>query len=92
MLREMLGFAFEAGMLMESSRQGIEASRQSAISRQLAGWAATWPCRPPSPAFFNGMNFDTPDFHWRFGYYSVILAGGGGLRLLFIRFRRAGWI
>jgi hypothetical protein len=40
MLREMLGFAFEAGMLMESSRQSLEASRQSAISRLLAGWAA----------------------------------------------------
>ena len=33
MLREMLGFAFEAALLMESSRQSV-------VGRRLAGWAA----------------------------------------------------
>ena len=65
MLREMLGFAFEAGMLMESSRQSLEASRQSAISRQLAGWAAI---------------------------LAVLLGVATACSILFVRFRRAGWI
>jgi magnesium transporter len=92
MLREMLGFAFEAGMLMESSRQSIEASRQSAISRQLAGWAAILAV-PTAVAGFYGMNFDhMPELHWRFGYYGVILAVAAACAFLFIRFRRAGWI
>jgi magnesium transporter len=92
MLREMLGFAFEAGMLMESSRQSLEASRQSAISRQLAGWAAILAV-PTAVAGLYGMNFDNmPELHWRFGYYGVILAVTAACTILFIRFRRAGWI
>ncbi len=92
MLREMLGFAFEAGMLMESLRQSLEASRQSAISRQLAGWAAILAV-PTAVAGFYGMNFDNmPELHWRFGYYGVILAVAAVCAFLFIRFRRAGWI
>jgi magnesium transporter len=92
MLREMLGFAFEAGMLMESSRQSMEASRQSAISRQLAGWAAILAV-PTAVAGFYGMNFDNmPELHWRFGYYGVILAVTTACAILFVRFRRAGWI
>jgi len=92
MLREMLGFAFEAGMLMESSRQSVEASRQSAISRQLAGWAAILAV-PTAVAGFYGMNFDNmPELHWRYGYLTVILGVTVVCSLLFVRFRKAGWI
>ncbi len=92
MLREMLGFAFEAGMLMESSRQSLEASRQSAISRQLAGWAAILAV-PTAVAGFYGMNFENmPELHWRYGYLAVLLGVATVCSILFVRFRRAGWI
>ena len=92
MLREMLGFAFEAGMLMESSRQSVEASRQSVISRQLAGWAAILAV-PTAVAGFYGMNFENmPELHWRYGYLGVTVVVTVVCSILFTRFRRAGWI
>jgi magnesium transporter len=92
MLREMLGFAFEAGMLMESSRQSLEASRQSAINRQLAGWAAILAV-PTAVAGLYGMNFDNmPELHWRYGYFAVLLGVAIACAILFARFRKAGWI
>jgi magnesium transporter len=92
MLREMLGFAFEAGMLMESSRQSKEASIQSAVSRQLAGWAAILAV-PTAVAGFYGMNFEyMPELQWRYGYLAVIVAVATICTILFVRFRKAGWI
>jgi magnesium transporter len=92
MLREMLGFAFEAGMLMEASRQSLEASRQSAINRQLAGWAAILAV-PTAVAGLYGMNFENmPELHWRYGYFAVLLAVAVACAVLFVRFRKAGWI
>jgi magnesium transporter len=91
-LREMLGFAFEAGLLMESSRQSGEAARQSEVSRRLAGWAAILAV-PTAVAGLYGMNFDyMPELHWRYGYLAVLVAVASTCAFLFVRFRRAGWI
>ncbi|MEK0084880.1 magnesium and cobalt transport protein CorA [Benzoatithermus flavus] len=91
-LREMLGFAFEAALLMESSRQSIEATRQSEVSRRLAGWAAILAV-PTAIAGLYGMNFDhMPELHWRYGYLAVLLVIAVTCIVLFNRFRRAGWI
>ena len=64
-LREMLGFAFEAGLLMESSRQG-------AIGRRLTGWAAILAV-PTAIAGIYGMNFkNMPELEWQYGYFAAI--------------------
>jgi magnesium transporter len=84
-LREMLGFAFEAGLLMESSRQ-------SEVSRRLAGWAAILAV-PTAIAGIYGMNFEhMPELAWRWGYPAVLLVIVATCLYLFVRFRRAGWI
>ncbi|WP_395666695.1 magnesium/cobalt transporter CorA [Methylocella sp.] len=84
-LREMLGFAFEAGLLMESSRQG-------AIGRRLTGWAAILAV-PTAIAGVYGMNFEfMPELHWRYGYFAVLAVIAAACFYLFLRFRRAGWI
>jgi magnesium transporter len=84
-LREMLGFAFEASLLMESSRQ-------SDVSRRFAGWAAILAV-PTAIAGIYGMNFDyIPELHWRYGYFLVLGLIFGAAGFLFHRFRRAGWI
>lgn len=84
-LREMLGFAFEAGLLLESSRQG-------AVGRRLAGWAAILAI-PTAIAGIYGMNFEImPELHWRYGYFIVLGAILSSCAYLFVRFRRAGWI
>ncbi len=91
-LREMLGFAFEAGLLMESSRQSQEAVRQSEVSRRLAGWAAILAV-PTAIAGIYGMNFEhMPELTWRYGYPAVLAVIAGTCAYLFVRFRRAGWI
>jgi magnesium transporter len=84
-LREMLGFAFEAGMLMESSRQG-------AVGRRLAGWAAILAV-PTAIAGIYGMNFKfMPELDWHYGYFVVIAVMAAACSYLFYRFRRSGWI
>jgi magnesium transporter len=91
-LREMLGFAFEAGLLMEASRQSQEATRQSEISRRLTGWAAILAV-PTAVAGLYGMNFDDmPELHWHYGYFAVLVVVAITCAYLFFRFRRAGWI
>jgi magnesium transporter len=86
-LREMLGFAFEAGLLMESSRQA-----PSAVGRRLAGWAAILAV-PTAIAGIYGMNFKfMPELEWRYGYFAALGVIAGAWGYLFMRFRRAGWI
>jgi magnesium transporter len=71
-LREMLSFAFEAGLLMEASRQSLEAARQSEVGRRLAGWAAILAV-PTAIAGIYGMNFEhMPELTWRYGYAAVL--------------------
>ena len=84
-LREVLSFAFEAAMLMQSSRQGD-------ISRRVAGWAAILAV-PTAIAGVYGMNFDhMPELHWAYGYYLVLGLIFGVSGVLFVKFRRWGWI
>jgi magnesium transporter len=84
-LREMLGFAFEASLLME-------ASRQSEVTRRLAGWAAILAV-PTAVAGIYGMNFDyMPELSWRYGYFLVLGLIAIVCAVLFVGFRRARWI
>ena len=84
-LREALGFAFEASLLTESSRQGM-------VSRQLTGWAAILAV-PTAIAGIYGMNFEyMPELKWRWGYpvlWIVFIAISIGL---IIFFKRKKWL
>jgi magnesium transporter len=85
MLREMLGFAFEASLLTEQARQGE-------ISRRLAGWAAILAV-PTAIAGIYGMNFQfMPELDWHYGYFMVLGVIFGTAGLLFWQFRRSGWL
>ena len=91
-LREMLGFAFEASLLMEASRQSAASARQGEVTRRLAGWAAILAV-PTAVAGIYGMNFEhMPELTWRYGYFLVLGVIGITCTVLFVRFRRAGWI
>lgn len=84
-LREVLSFAFEAAMLLQSSRQ-------SEISRRVAGWAAILAV-PTAIAGIYGMNFAfMPELGWRYGYFAVLAVIFGASGFLFLKFRRWGWI
>jgi magnesium transporter len=91
-LREMLGFAFEASLLVEASRQSVAAARQGEVTRRLAGWAAILAV-PTAVAGIYGMNFEhMPELTWRYGYFLVLGVIAAACAVLFFRFRRAGWI
>src|SRR4051812_4733756 len=84
-LGETLGFAFEAGLLMESSRQSV-------VGRRLAGWAGILAV-PTAIAGIYGMNFEyMPELKWRYGYFLALGVVAAVCGYLFLRFRRAGWI
>jgi magnesium transporter len=85
MLREMLSFAFEACLLTGQARQGE-------VSRKLAGWAAILAV-PTAVAGIYGMNFEhMPELTWRYGYPVTLLVIAVVCSVLFVRFRKSGWI
>ena len=84
-LGETLGNLVEIAGLLEQSRQG-------AITRQLAAWAAILAV-PTAIAGIYGMNFDfMPELTWRYGYFAVLGAITAICALLFWRFKRIGWL
>jgi len=84
-LREVLAFAFEASLMAGQSQQ-------NAITRKLAAWAAILAV-PTAVAGIYGMNFEhMPELEWAYGYYVVIGCIVALCGLLYIRFRRVGWL
>ncbi|MGE4323864.1 MAG: magnesium/cobalt transporter CorA [Sphingobium sp.] len=84
-LREVLTTVFEVSHLLESQRQGV-------ITRQLAAWAAILAV-PTAIAGIYGMNFvNMPELHTRYGYFVVLGVIALISGILYIRFRRAGWL
>jgi magnesium transporter len=84
-LNDTLGSMLEVAGLLEQSRQG-------AITRQLAAWAAILAV-PTAIAGIYGMNFEyLPELEWRYGYFVVLGAIALICALLFVRFRRIGWL
>ena len=84
-LSDTLGSIVEVAGLLEQSRQG-------AITRQLASWAAILAV-PTAIAGIYGMNFDVmPELRWEYGYYAVMVVIAGICGLLYLQFRRIGWL
>jgi magnesium transporter len=84
-LNDTLGSILEVAGLLEMSRQG-------AITRQLAAWAAILAV-PTAIAGIYGMNFDfMPELRWRYGYFVVLGVLALACAGLFYRFRRIGWL
>ena len=84
-LNDTLGAMVEVAGLLEQSRQG-------AITRQLAAWAAILAV-PTAIAGIYGMNFEfLPELQWRYGYFIVVGAMATICTALFVRFKRIGWL
>jgi magnesium transporter len=84
-MREVLAFAFEASLMTGQMAQ-------TAITRQLAAWAAILAV-PTAVAGIYGMNFEhIPELKWQYGYFIVL---GGILTVcvaLYAWFRRHDWL
>jgi magnesium transporter len=84
-LGEELAFAFEAGML-------IEQSRQTDTTRKLAAWAAILAI-PTAIAGIYGMNFEEmPELKWQYGYPTVIGSMFAICGFLYYRLKKAKWL
>lgn len=84
-LREMLGSALDANLLMASVQQ-------NEVMKRLAGYAAMLAV-PTAIAGIYGMNFDhIPELHWKYGYGFALVLMFGISGYLFYRFRKAGWL
>lgn len=85
LLGEGLKFAFEAGML-------IEQSRQTDTTRKLAAWAAIISI-PTAVAGIYGMNFENmPELKWEYGYYAVLGLMASVCTTLYVLFKRSKWL
>ncbi len=84
-LREVLAFAFEAGLMTGQAQQ-------SAITRRLAAWAAILGV-PTMIAGIYGMNFDhMPELRWAYGYFVVLGVIALACVSLYLLFRRYDWL
>ena len=85
MLRELLTSALEANLALVSVRQNDAMKR-------LTGWAAIVAV-PTMIAGIYGMNFQhMPEIHWAWGYPVVMGGMFATCVLLYVRFKRAGWL
>ncbi len=84
-LRDTLTSVIETSGLLEQQRQGV-------ITRQLAAWAAILAV-PTAIAGIYGMNFRfMPELESRYGYYIVVGVMLSICAVLYVRFKRAGWL
>lgn len=84
-LREIMTSVFEASNLLEQQRQG-------AITRQLAAWAAILAV-PTAIAGIYGMNFkNMPELETHYGYFVVLGVIAVLCTMLYVRFKKSGWL
>jgi len=83
--RELLNTALEANFSLISISQ-------SEVSKKFAGWAAIIGV-PTMVAGIYGMNFnDMPELHWHYGYPVVLGVTIGLCVVLYLLFKRSGWL
>jgi magnesium transporter len=84
-LLQVLVSVFEFSNLLEQQRTGV-------ITRQLAAWAAILAV-PTAIAGIYGMNFEhMPELKTQYGYFVVLGVIAVVCTLLYLRFKRLGWL
>src|SRR5438309_1498170 len=83
--RELLTTALEANLSLISVRQNEVMKRLGACGAIIAV--------PTMIAGIYGMNFEfMPEVHWRWAYPAVVVSMVGACVVLYVRFKRAGWL
>jgi len=83
--RELLNTALDANFSLISISQ-------SEVSKKMAGWAAIIAV-PTLVAGFYGMNFRfMPELEWQYGYPFVVTLTVSSCIIVYLFFRRAGWL
>jgi magnesium transporter len=95
----LLSDVLQADLARVAARQSAIAVRQNEISvrqnedmRKISAWAAI-ALVPTAIAGIYGMNFrHMPELAWRYGYFGVLGVIAGLCALLYLLFRRNGWL
>jgi magnesium transporter len=95
----LLSDVLQADLARVAARQSAIAVRQNEISvrqnedmRKISAWAAI-ALVPTAIAGIYGMNFHhMPELTWRYGYFGVLGVIAGLCTLLYLLFRRNGWL
>lgn len=83
--RELLTTALEANFSLISISQ-------NEVSKRIAGWAAIFAV-PTMVAGIYGMNFSNmPELNWKYGYPAALMVAFGSSVLLYLYFKRSGWL
>ncbi len=88
----MLTDVLTADLAQVSVRQNRTSVRQNEDMRKISAWAAI-ALVPTAIAGIYGQNFDNmPELHWYYGYYMALGVMVSACTVLYVLFRRNGWL
>ncbi len=90
--RDLLQNALTLDGTLTANRQNEVSAQQNEQVKTISSWAAIF-FAPSIVASIYGMNFDVmPELHWAFGYPMAIGMMGAAAALMFVIFKRKGWL
>ena len=77
---------------LTANRQNEASAEQNEQVKKISSWAAIF-FAPSFVAGIYGMNFDhMPELHWAYGYPMSIALMAGTAGLMYVIFKRKGWL
>jgi magnesium transporter len=90
--RDLLQNALTLDGTLTANRQNEASAEQNEQVKKISSWAAIF-FAPSFVAGVYGMNFDhMPELHWVFGYPMAIGLMAGTAALMYVIFKRKGWL
>lgn len=90
--RDLLQNALTLDGTLTANRQNEASAKQNEQVKKISSWAAIF-FAPSFVAGVYGMNFDhMPELHWAYGYPMSILLMAGTAGLMYVIFKKKGWL
>jgi magnesium transporter len=90
--RELLQNALTLDGTLTANRQNEASAQQNEQVKKISSWAAIF-FAPSFVAGIYGMNFDhMPELHWVYGYPMAMLLMAGTAGLMYVIFKKKGWL
>lgn len=90
--RDLLQNALTLDGTLTANRQNEASAEQNEQVKKISSWAAIF-FAPSFVAGIYGMNFDhMPELHWAYGYPMSIALMAGTAGLMYVIFKRKGWL
>ncbi|WP_104136578.1 magnesium/cobalt transporter CorA [Arthrobacter sp. ZGTC131] len=90
--RDLLQNALTLDGTLTANRQNEASAQQNEQVKKISSWAAIF-FAPSFVAGIYGMNFDhMPELHWAYGYPMAMVLMAGTAALMYVIFKRKGWL